>query len=167
MSGRWVIATLVALVTATASACGESEEEGVDQIVVGGSVRDPAGARITARVEQPGRTTVFTSEQITGVPGNGGVSTARVRTGRAGLMLVTVVVTTTPSDTIATGDVTFDLNRGHLYSVNVVRQPAGRGYTCLGCSGYRAFPFRGSEAATTDSLWLYYVAREPCRGCVY
>jgi hypothetical protein len=149
------------------SACNGTDED-TDVLNVNGSIATPAGARVTAIVEQPGRRTVFTHEQITAKNQNGSFVGARVRVaGRAGSVRVRVIVTTVPSDTIADGEVTLPIDKGNLYSVNIFRQPARMGNTCFGCSGYVTFPFRGSERATTDSLWLYYVARKPCRDCVY
>lgn len=150
-----------------ASACTSSGED-TDVLTVNGSISSPAGAQITAVVEQPGRRSVFTHEEITAKNTNGVFLGARVRVaGRTGTMRVNVTVTTVPSDTIAVGDVTLPIDRGNLYSVIIHRQPARMGNTCFGCDGYKTFPFRGSERATTDSLWLYYVARKPCKDCVY
>jgi hypothetical protein len=149
------------------SACNSTGED-TDVLSVNGSIPTPAAARITAVVEQPGRRTVFTHEQITAKNPDGTFVSARVRIqGRTGTMRVAVIVTTVPSDTIATGEVMLPIDKGNVYSVHIYRQPARMGNTCFGCSGYVTLPFGGSERATTDSLWLYYTARKPCGDCVY
>jgi hypothetical protein len=45
--------------------------------------------------------------------------------------------------------------------------PAGSNSFCFGCTGTVKFPLRGSEQASTDSLWFYYSAAPLCKGCVY
>jgi hypothetical protein len=82
-------------------------------------------------------------------------------------MMVRVIVVRPPSDTIALQDIAYPLTKGHQYGLSIQIEPAKSGNIAMGAGSYRKFPLRGSMAAGTDSLWLYYINGVPCKGCVY
>lgn len=150
----WVVVALAAC----ASACS-SEPQNVLDIQAGVYTREKP--TITALVEMPGLRFALADAQIHGQ------SFQMPVTARSGDIRITFIVTKSVTDTIGRGEVTLPITRGHNYSANLFRQPAGLGYGCFGCTGSKRYPLIGSERGSTDTLWLYYTNAEPlCKGCV-
>ncbi len=120
-----------------------------------------AGATVTATVEMPGVRLVFSDSQLVdqgvGLP----------VTARSGDIRIQFVATKSVTDTIARGEVSLRITPGNNYSAFVNRQGAQIGNACFGCTGTIRYPLAGSESASTDSLWLYYLNSPPlCKGCL-
>ncbi|MDQ6612072.1 MAG: hypothetical protein M3Y64_06540 [Gemmatimonadota bacterium] len=145
-----------------AAACGSPDD--VSDLHLGASLSKPVGATITARIEQPGSVQVISNDELR-APSSG--TTAHLSVGIRGNMTITFLVTTTASDTIGLIEINLGLHRKYIHSVTVTRQPAGSPWRCLGCGSLLKFPFRGSEKATTDSLFVYVTSGVPCKECVY
>lgn len=95
------------------------------------------------------------------------VRNATVPVEKAGTLKVSFVQTKSATDTIASGEVELPMGEDYEYAVRVHRMPAGMPSGCFGCTGERTFPLRGSEQQSTDVIVVSYVARVPCKDCVY
>ena len=156
----------VAIAAALAGSCGGGEE--TDILTVKNSVPPVFGARMSALVSMNGRVVTLTSEQIGSATLLGSEGAALRGLPGRGTMTVRFALTKSPTDTIAVGEVPFELTKGFLYHINATIQPGGSSQTCVGgCSGHAKFPLRGSESASTDSMWVYYVNGAPCKQCVF
>ena len=162
---RLIAACAVSIAAALTGACGGGEE--TDLLTVSNGVPISRGVQMSALVDVNGGVVALSSEQI-GTTGIAGATGAVVRSLPArGNVVVRIILTKSPTDTIAVGEAPFELTKGFVYTVMSTIQPAGTHQACFGCSGHFKFPLRGSQATSTDSMWVYVSNAPPlCKGCV-